>query len=159
MSTLSLKKKKTPEQLEQEEKARIKAENLAKEKQKMEEARSRRAQARSDALEYLRTFEVIEKALPLKQHIHKDIIEVMPDHLTKKGIRLALNVLCRRNKYRNNLATENSRYDLDANPVEPMTEESRTLAQQKIKECFKRMGGQKKKAEKTNKNALQNEKS
>ena len=93
--------------------------------------------ARALLAELRQRFPAFGQCLPLAIGIDKLLLAEMPD-LSRKTLRVALNMHTHSSRYLKAMATATARVDLAGNPSGDVTEEHRTRASDMLKERFKK---------------------
>lgn len=103
------------------------------------------ASARTLLTELRQRFPAFGQCLPLAIGIDKLLLAEMPE-ITKKTLRVALNMHTNSSRYLKAMATATARFDLAGSPAGDVSEEHRTRATEMLKERFKKEREQRKAA-------------
>lgn len=94
-------------------------------------------EARALLNELQEKFQIFRDYLPLAIGIDKQLIERMPE-VNRKRLRIALSMHTNSLRYLKTLEKAASRYNLDANPTDALTDEHRKHAADVLKERYKK---------------------
>ena len=103
-----------------------------------------KAKSRNPILDSLNeAFEVFRANKPLALGIHKEVLARRPE-IEPAGLRLAMRIHTQSTRYLKELLTATVRFDLDGQPSGEVTDEHRKVADEALKERFRKVAERKK---------------